>query len=83
MVTSASLYAIFFLIQTMRHSHYFIESQDVVVSPASAHHHLQMRSTAYYAVMLAIYLVAVVLLADKFAIPLDNSIDVKRPVCGN
>jgi Ca2+:H+ antiporter len=74
-VTSASLYAIFLLIQTMRHSHYFMESQDVVVRPAPAHHQLQMRSTAYHAVMLVIYLVAVVLLAEKFAIPLDNSIE--------
>ena len=73
--TTVSLYAIFLLIQTMRHSHYFRESQDVVVRPASAHHQLQMRSTAYHAVMLAIYLVAVVLLAEKFAIPLDNSIE--------
>src|SRR5882762_782985 len=74
-VTSASLYAIFLLIQTMRHSHYFMESQDVVARPASAHYQLQMRSTAYHAVMLVIYLVAVVLLAEKFAIPLDNSIE--------
>ena len=74
-VTSASLYAIFLLIQTMRHSHYFMESQDVVVKPASAHHQLQMHSTAYHAVMLVIYLVVVVFLAEKFAIPLDNSIE--------
>jgi len=74
-VTSASLYAIFLLIQTMRHSQYFMESQDVVVTPASAHHQLQMRSTAYHAVMLVIYLVVVVFLAEKFAIPLDNSIE--------
>ncbi len=74
-VTAASLYAIFLLIQTMRHSHYFMESQDVLVRPTSAHHQLQMRSTAYHAVMLVIYLVAVVLLAEKFAIPLDNSIE--------
>ena len=74
-VTSASLYAIFLLIQTMRHRHYFMESQDVVVKPASPHHQLQIRSTAYHAVMLVIYLVAVVLLAEKFAIPLDNSIE--------
>jgi Ca2+:H+ antiporter len=74
-VTSASLYAIFLLIQTMRHSHYFMESQDAVVGPASAHHQLQVRSTGYHAVMLIIYLVAVILLAEKFAIPLDNSIE--------
>jgi Ca2+:H+ antiporter len=75
MVTSAGLYAIFLLIQTMRHSQYFMESQDVVVGTASAHHQLQIHSTPYHAVLLIIYLLAVVLLAEKFAIPLDNSIE--------
>jgi Ca2+:H+ antiporter len=74
-MVSVSLYAIFLLIQTMRHSHYFVESQDVVARPASTHHQLPMRSTAYHAGMLVIYLVAVVLLAEKFAVPLDNSIE--------
>src|SRR6266436_2313893 len=37
-VVSVSLYAIFLLIQTMRHSQYFMESQDVVVRSAATHH---------------------------------------------
>ncbi len=75
MVTSAGLYAIFLLIQTMRHSQYFMESQDVVVRSASAHHQLQIRSTPYHAVMLVVYLLTVVFLAEKLAIPLDSSIE--------
>jgi Ca2+:H+ antiporter len=74
-VMSVSLYGIFILIQTMRHSQYFMESQDVVTGPGSAHHQLQLRSTPYHAVMLVIYLIAVVLMAEKFAIPLDNSVE--------
>ncbi len=74
-VMSASLYGIFILIQTIRHSQYFMESQDVAIRPGSAHHQMQLRSTPYHAVMLVIYLIAVVLLAEKFAIPLDNSIE--------
>jgi len=74
-VTSVGLYAIFLLIQTMRHSQYFIGSQDVAVTPHPAHDQLQMRSTAYHSTMLFVYLIAVVLLAEKFAIPLDNSIE--------
>jgi Ca2+:H+ antiporter len=74
-VMSASLYGIFILIQTIRHSQYFMESQDLVSRPGSAHHHLQLRSTPYHAVMLVIYLIAVVLMAEKFAIPLDNSVE--------
>src|SRR5882724_967447 len=74
-VMSVSLYGIFILIQTLRHSQYFMESQDVVTGPGSAHHQLQLRSTPYHAVMLVIYLIAVVLMAEKFAIPLDNSVE--------
>src|SRR6266516_2160877 len=74
-VVSVSLFAIFLLIQTMRHRQYFVESQDVAIKSASAHHQLQIRSTPYHAVMLIVYLLAVILLAEKFAIPLDNSIE--------
>jgi Ca2+:H+ antiporter len=74
-VMSVSLYAIFLLIQTMRHTRYFMESRDVVVTESSGQHQLQTRSAAYHAAMLFVYLIAVVLLAEKFAIPLDNSIE--------
>src|SRR5436190_8751095 len=74
-VTSMGLYAIFLLIQTMRHSQFFIGSQDVSAVPNPEHHQTQMRSTAYHSVMLFVYLIAVVLLAEKFAIPLDNGIE--------
>ena len=74
-VMSVSLYAIFLLIQTMRHTRYFMESREVVVTESSDQHQLQTRSTAYHAAMLFVYLIAVVLLAEKFAIPLDNSIE--------
>jgi Ca2+:H+ antiporter len=73
LVTSVALYGIFVLIQTMRHRQYFIESQDVVVRWASAHHQLQVRSAPFHAVVLFLYLLAVVLLAEKFSIPLDNA----------
>jgi Ca2+:H+ antiporter len=72
---SLLLYAIFLLIQTVRHRRYFIESEDVVIPTTSAHHPLQVRSTAFHAAMLLLYLVAVILMAEKFAIPLDNSIE--------
>jgi Ca2+:H+ antiporter len=75
LITSAALYGIFVLVQTMRHSQYFMESQDVVVRSAATHHQLQVRSAPFHAVTLFLYLVAVVLLAEKFAIPLDNAIE--------
>ena len=74
-VVSVSLYGIFLLIQTMRHSQYFMESKDVAVATKFGHHQLEVRSTGFHAVSLVLYLLAVVLLAEKFAIPLDNSIE--------
>jgi Ca2+:H+ antiporter len=74
-VMSLLLYGIFLLIQTMRHRGYFIESKDVVAVESSAHESMHVRSTAFHTAMLFLYLIGVILLAEKFAIPLDNSIE--------
>ena len=74
-VMALFLYAIFLLIQTMRHRGYFMESEQVAVTAGPAHHSLRVQSTAFHAPMLLLYLVVVILLAEKFAIPLDNSIE--------
>ena len=74
-VTSLLLYGIFLLIQTVRHRYYFIESTDTIVEGESAHHSLKVRSITFHATMLLLYLLGVILLAEKFAIPLDNSIE--------
>src|SRR5213595_2523445 len=72
-VTSIGLYAIFLLIQTTRHSQYFIESKGGAM--VLDHDAGEMHSAAYHSVMLLVYLFVVVVLAEKFAIPLDNSIE--------
>jgi Ca2+:H+ antiporter len=69
------LYVIFLLIQTMRHRGYFMESELASVAESSGHHSLHVRSTVFHSLMLLLYLVIVILLAEKFAIPLDNSIE--------
>ena len=74
-VVSLLLYAIFLLIQTVRHRYYFVQSKHLPVAAHSPHHPFQERSTAFHAAMLLLYLVTVILLAEKFAIPLDNSIE--------
>jgi Ca2+:H+ antiporter len=74
-VVSLLLYAIFLLIETVRHRGYFMESGDVVAPAKYAHHSLQVRSTAFHAALLLVYLITVILLAEKFAIPLDNGIE--------
>ena len=73
--TSLLLYGIFLLIQTVRHRYYFMESKDTVVKGKSSHHPLKVRSITFHATTLLLYLFAVILLAEKFAIPLDNSIE--------
>jgi Ca2+:H+ antiporter len=74
-VVSLLLYAIFLLIQTMRHRGYFLELEQTGVVASSAHHSLHVQSAAFHASMLLLYLVIVILLAEKFAIPLDNSME--------
>ena len=72
-ITSIGLYAIFLLIQTMRHSEYFMDTRGA--GHASEHDAGAMHSISYHAVMLILYLLVVIVLAEKFAIPLDNSIE--------
>jgi Ca2+:H+ antiporter len=74
-VASLFLYAIFLLIQTMRHHGYFMESEHAVVAADPVDHSLHVQSTAFHAPMLVLYLIVVILLAEKFAVPLDNSIE--------
>lgn len=74
-IVSLALYSIFLLIQTARHRQYFMETGRAPGEAGGGHHEVRMRSTPYHAVMLVVYLTAVVVLAEKFAIPLDRSIE--------
>jgi Ca2+:H+ antiporter len=71
---SLLLYAIFLLIQTLRHRGYFLDVKETATAH-SPHHLARVRSTGFHALMLLLYLVTVIFLAEKFAIPLDNSIE--------
>ncbi|HEU0207912.1 MAG TPA: hypothetical protein VFQ78_02940 [Candidatus Udaeobacter sp.] len=71
---SLLLYAMFLLIQTLRHRGYFLELTRTTDTPL-AHHVPRTRSTGFHAMMLLSYLAVVIFLAEKFAIPLDNSIE--------
>ena len=71
---SLLLYAIFLLIQTLRHRGYFLDLKETATKD-SPHHLPHVRSTGFHALMLLLYLVTVIFLAEKFAIPLDNSIE--------
>src|SRR2546423_3060939 len=71
---SLLLYAVFLLIQTLRHRGYFLDVKETATK-RSPHHLARIRSTGFHALMLLLYLAAVIFLAEKFAIPLDNSIE--------
>src|SRR5260370_37286255 len=71
---SLLLYAIFLLIQTLRHRSYFLDVKETATTH-SPHHLARVRSTGFHWLMLLLYLVTVIFLAEKFAIPLDNSIE--------
>ena len=72
-ITSLSLYVVFLFIQTGPHRQYF---KDAVLEPGShVDHPVKMRSAGFHAVMLFLYMIVVIVLAEKFAIPLDNCIE--------
>src|SRR5205814_10551134 len=73
-ITSLALYSIFLLIQTGRHREYFTESA-AAGQPTGDHENVPMHSLSYHVVLLVSYLIAVVVLAEKFAIPLDTAIE--------
>jgi Ca2+:H+ antiporter len=72
---SLLLYATFLLIETLRHRGYFVEAKETAAAKHSTHHSARVRSTRFHAVMLLLYLGVVIFLAEKFAVPLDNSIE--------
>jgi Ca2+:H+ antiporter len=71
---SLLLYAIFLLIQTLRHRGYFLDVKETAIKH-SPHHLVRVQSTRFHALMLVLYLGVVIFLAEKFAVPLDNGIE--------
>ena len=72
--TAITLYFVFLLLQTKRHSQYFMEAEGATAAHAT-HHPKHMSSAPYHTVMLMLYLLVVIVLAEKFAIPLDTLIE--------
>jgi Ca2+:H+ antiporter len=71
---SLLLYGTFLLIETLRHRGYFVEAKESAAKH-STYHLIRVRSTRFHALMLVLYLGVVIFLAEKFAVPLDNSIE--------
>ena len=79
-VMTFGIYAVFLSIQTVRHRTHFIEPIDPSSKNAlpRAHHDpkLSPRSIPYHAVLLPCYLIPLVLLSKKLALPIDHGITV-------
>lgn len=71
MLVSVGLYAVFLVIQTLRHRHYFIEdeAQEERAPPMD-----DLRPAAYHGTLLVLYIVPIVLLSKKIAVPIDFSV---------
>ena len=78
-IMSIGLYGVFLAIQNVRHRDYFLapasaeagESHD-----AEVHAHAEIRSVAYHTPLLLAYLVLVVILSEKIAVPINYGIEV-------
>jgi len=73
-VSSLILYLTFLFFQTGRHRQYFRETAGMMIDRDS-HSESRRRSTSFHAVMLFLYLIVVIVLAEKFAIPMDNFVE--------
>ncbi len=82
-VMSIAIYVIFLIIQNWRHREYFlgpatsgaIERQSVAAEPVEAAHS-ETNSPTYHAVLLVLYLLPLVVLAEEIALPIDHGIHV-------
>src|SRR6185503_16835620 len=77
-VMCVGLYAVFLAIQTTRHRAFFLDGmEDDPHTGQSAGNHasIGVRSTPYHTLLLVIYLVLVIFLAEKLAILLNHGID--------
>jgi Ca2+:H+ antiporter len=72
---SVGLYAVFLAIQTTRHRDYFT-APSVGAPDAKEHDRHKVHSAAYHALLLLVYLLPVVVLAEKIAVPIDHGIHV-------
>ena len=76
---SVALYGIFLAVQTLRHRHYFLEHGETdaaEMAPPWAGEMRDLRPAAYHGTLLVLYIVPIVLLSKKIAVPIDFSVRV-------
>jgi Ca2+:H+ antiporter len=73
-IMSIGLYGVFLAIQTARHRDYFVQPANAAAAADEVHH--DVRSFGYHVPLMLAYIVAVVILAKKIAVPIDYGIHV-------
>jgi len=73
-IMSVGLYAVFLAIQNVRHKNYFTAPK--ALKAESEHHGHEAVSLTYHAILLALYLLPLVVLSKKLALPIDHGIRV-------
>ncbi len=73
MVMSLALYAVFLIIQTLRHRHYFVEDE-VEKAPATP----DLRPAYYHGTLLVLYIVPIIVLSKTIAVPIDYGVSVVK-----
>jgi Ca2+:H+ antiporter len=71
-VMSVALYAVFLGIQTLRHRHYFVSVEEEQRGPGIP----DLRPAYYHGTLLVLYIVPVILLSKKIAVPIDYGVSV-------
>jgi Ca2+:H+ antiporter len=71
---SVALYGVFLAIQTLRHRHYFLDAGDEVEEQAPPI--TDLRPAAYHGTLLVLYIVPIILLSKKIAVPIDFGVSV-------
>ncbi|HUK05322.1 MAG TPA: ionic transporter y4hA [Burkholderiales bacterium] len=74
-VMSLALYGVFLAIQTLRHRHYFLDA-DGSVEEQVDFARLDLRPAAWHGALLILYIVPIVLLSKKIAVPIDYGVRV-------
>jgi Ca2+:H+ antiporter len=74
-VMSIGIYAIFLAVQTTRHREYFISPQvgETAAQAEEVHHHAEhtIKSVPHHAILLVMYILPLVVLAKRLAVPLE------------
>jgi Ca2+:H+ antiporter len=73
MLMSVGLYAVFLAIQTLRHRHYFVAREEIAEQAPPP---TDLRPAAYHGALLVLYILPIVLLSKKIALPIDYGVRV-------